>query len=265
MVRALRIEEVRSDLRPVRSVALTFLLTGLLAVAMSLGPLRTLVGYSADGVRVSALAESAVQIAVAAAVACVAVARGRRLFAGVAAVACAVAVAGVLRAIDPTGSLLDIAALCLLAGAVLLVLIVAGELQSAISAVVRQDVRGSRRWETAEAELHEIQASMRGRRHDVRNILNGVDGSLLVLASERDAMPEGEINRLIAALRQEVYWLQLVVGESIDARSYDLSDLLRALVDVRGSACNDVVTSIEPALVVEGLPTAWPLPSTTSS
>jgi signal transduction histidine kinase len=144
--------------------------------------------------------------------------------------------------------------LCLLAGAVELVVTISGEFQSAISAVVLHDVRGSRRWEAAEAELDEFRTSVRGRRHDVRNILAGVDGTLHVLSSERHAMPAAEVDRLIEAIRQEVQWLQLVLGDGVEPRSYDLSELLRAIIDVRSTARAEILAEIDPGLIVQGRP-----------
>src|SRR6185312_4706075 len=123
--------------------------------------------------------------------------RRRRLLVAVAAMTVAAATATVLRAERPTGLLLDLAALCLLAGAVQLVVTIAGELHSAISAVVLNDVRGTRRWEAAEQELHEMRTTAQGRRHDARNMLNAVDGSLLLLASHRHSMPEPDVDRLL--------------------------------------------------------------------
>lgn len=251
---ALRSEEVRSDLRPVRAITLTFVVTGLLTLPLSVGPLRSLVASSMAGVRIWGVAEAAVELAVGVAVLIVALRRGRHLLVAVGVMLFTVAAASALRAVDPHGPLLDVAALCLLAGAVELVVTSAGDLQGAMNAVVNHDVRGSRRWETAQAELHEMRTSMQGRRHDLRNILAGVDGTLMVLADEAHYMPEDEVKRMITAVRQEVQLLQLVVGDGVEARSYDLSDLLGAIVDVRACGQQGVLTEIQPGLHVQGRP-----------
>ncbi len=59
---------------------------------------------------------------------------------------------------------------------------------------------------------------------------------------------------MITAVRHEVQWLQLVVGESIEARSYYASELLSSLIDVRRSDRAQVLANIEPDLVVQGRP-----------
>ena len=244
---ALRSEEVRSDLRPVRLLTLTFLVTGLLALLLSLWPFGAVVESGIAGIHTWSVTEAVVELCVGVAVMLAAIRRRRRLLVAIAIMLFTVATASVLRAVHPQGPWLDVAAVLLLAGAVELVVTTAGEFQSAISAVVNRGVRGARRWEAAQAELQ-------GRRHDVRNILSGVDGTLMVLADERHGMRQDEVDRMIAAVRQEVQWLQLVVGEGVESRSYDVSELLRALIDVRACGRHQVVADIEPALVVQGRP-----------
>jgi signal transduction histidine kinase len=95
---------------------------------------------------------------------------------------------------------------------------------------------------------------MEGRRHDLRNILNGMDGTLLVLAEQRRSMSESQVDRTIAALRQEIHCLQLLASEGAQACTYDLSELLNAICAIRSSGCGDVTADIEPGLVVEGRP-----------
>lgn len=254
VVLALRSEEVRSDLRPVRALTLAFIVTGVLTLPVTVWPLRSLVASSVAGVRVWNVAEAVIEIAVGVVVLVFALRRGRHLLVAVAIMLFTIATAGVLRSVHPNGLWLDLAALCLLAGAVELVVTTAGDLQSAINAVVNHDVRGTRRWETAQAELHEMRTSMQGRRHDLRNILAGVDGTLMVLADEGHCLPEHEAKRMITAVRHEVQLLQLVVGDGVEARSYDLSDLLSAIVDVRVCGQKKVLTEIQPALHVQGRP-----------
>jgi signal transduction histidine kinase len=251
---ALRYEEVRADLRSVRFITVTFLVTGLAALPFTLWPLRVVLEGTVAGIRSYGVAQAIVALAVAALVAREGVRRQRRLFVAIALMLMTVASASALRAVHPRGPWLDLAALCLLAGAVELVVTISGEFQSAISAVVLHDVRGSRRWEAAEAELDEFRTSVRGRRHDVRNILAGVDGTLHVLSSERHAMPAAEVDRLIEAIRQEVQWLQLVLGDGVEPRSYDLSELLRAIIDVRSTARAEILAEIDPGLIVQGRP-----------
>jgi signal transduction histidine kinase len=255
-LRALASEEVRSDLRPVRYITLTFVITGAFALLLSLWPFDVIVEHTPIATRMLSAGEATAQLVVAMVFLLAGVRRQRRLFVAVGIMVVAVAVSGVLRVVHPHGLWLDLAALFLLAAAVELVVTIAGELQSAISAVVHHDVRGTRRWEAAEAELHEIRLSIQGRHHDVRNVLNAVDGTLLVLTSHRQSMPDEEIDKVIGAIRQEVQWLQLVVGDGSDARSYDLSALVRAIVDVRSTSDDgfDILAEIEPGLTIEGRP-----------
>lgn len=253
VVRALRSEEVRSDLKPVRYITLMFLGTGILAVVLSVWPVRTIWAATTAGIRPWSLAVALTQFVVAAVAIRVGIQRERRLLVAVAAMIIAAATATVLRAARPTGALLDLAALCLLAGAILLVVTVAGELHSAISAVVLNDVRGTRRWEAAERELHEMRTIAQGQRHDARNMLNAVDGSLYLLASHRHSMSESDVDRLLGALRREVQWLQGFV-DTPGASSYDLSELLHGILDVRAAESDTVLAEIEPSLIVDGRP-----------
>lgn len=251
---ALRYEEVRSDLRPVRFVTLTFLVTGLAALPLSVWPLRTIVASELAGIKTWGVAEALIEVGLGIVMLLGAVRRERSLLVAVAIMLFMVAAASALRAVHPSGWWLDVAAACLLAGAVGLVVASAGEFQSAISTVVSHDVRGTRRWEAAQAELHEMRTSLQGRRHDIGNILAGVDGTLMVLADQRGRLRQEEVDGMITAVRHEVQWLQLVVGEGVEARSYDASKLLSSLIDVRRAGRGEVLANIEPDLVLQGRP-----------
>jgi signal transduction histidine kinase len=253
IVRALGTEEVRSDASPVRSLTTAFAVTALLTVPFGIWPLAATFTTQAGRVVVG-LFEAAALIGLALALVVAGIQRRRMLLVGLAATALFVAASNVLRSLYDGGVGLDFAALCLLAGAVELLVAVAGELHSAIGAVVLHDVRGSRRWEAAEAELDEMRTSVQGRRHDLGNMLSALDGTLLVLGTQRHQMAGAEVDRLLGAVRKEVQWLQLVVGGGIEARTYDLSELLWAIADVRASGPHELDTDIEPDLVVRGRP-----------
>jgi signal transduction histidine kinase len=250
---ALRSEEVRSDLRPVRFVTLTFIGVGLIAAVLSVWPVRTIWAGTIAGVRPWSLAEAFAELAVAAVAIREGIRRQRRILVAVGATVIVAATTTVLRVAHPDGVLLDLSALLLLAGAVVLVVTVAGELQSAVSAVVARDLRGTRRWEEAEAELEEMRKTVLGRRHDVRNILNSLDGGLHLLASHRQSMSEPDLDRTLGAVRQEVQVLQMTFGDIADHHSYDLSALLHGIIDVH-LGTNSVSAEIEPTLIVHGRP-----------
>ena len=254
VVMALRIEEVRSDLRPVRFITMALLVTGLLSVPFSVWPLRTVLQSSMSGVRTWGIVEAVLEIGVGLAVLSAGLQRRRRLLLATAGVLFAVAAASMLRAVHPQGLWLDVAALCLLVGAIGLVVTVAGEFQTAITAVVHHDVRGTRRWEATQTELDGILTSLQGQRHDVRNILTGIDGILMVLTAERRCMPEVEIDRTISSVRQEVQWLHVVMGDGAQECSYDVSELLSALIDIRACGRHTILADIAPDLVAQGRP-----------
>jgi signal transduction histidine kinase len=252
--RALRSEEVRSDLRPVRFITLTFIGTGLIALVLSVWPVRSIWANTTAGIRPWNWGEAVAELVIASVAFRAGIQRQRRLLVAVGGVIVVAATATVLRTAHQSGVLLDLAALCLLAGAVVLVVTVGGELQSAISAVAANDLRGTRRWEAAEAQLHEMRTTMQGRRHDMCNILNSVDGNLLLLASHRQSMSGRDVDRTLSAVRQEVQWLQRVFGDSADSSSYDLTELLRGIIDVHASGTERVLAEIEPELMAQGHP-----------
>jgi signal transduction histidine kinase len=215
---------------------------------------RTIWANTIAGIRPWNWGEAAAELLVASIVLRAGIQRERRLLVAVGAVIVVAATATVLRAAHPGGVSLDLSALCLLAGAVVLVVTVGGELQSAISAVAANDLRGTRRWEAAESELSEMRSAMQGHRHDVRNVLNAVDGCLHLLASHRQSMSGLEVDRTLSAVRQEVQWLQMAFGDSADSSSYDLSELLRGIIDVHASGTERVLAEIEPELIARGRP-----------
>jgi signal transduction histidine kinase len=249
-----RRSEFRADLNPVRLVTLAFVATGLIAVVLSVWPLRMITGATITEIRAWSLSVAFVQLVAAVLLLRTGIERQRRLLVAVAVMILAVLIATVLRVEHPGGIWLDVAAVCLLVGAVELVVTIAGDLRSAIKAVVLHDVRGTRRSEAAEAELHEMRTTIRGRSHDVRNVLNAIDGTLFVLGNQRQSMPDADLDRIITSMRQEVQWLQLVMNDSADDRSYDLSELLHGLVDIRSTGTARVRTGIEPGLIVRGRP-----------
>lgn len=249
-----RSDGVHPDLNPVRLVMWTFLATALIAIALTVPPLRMITETTHTDVVAWNLTEAFAQLVVAILLLRAGIERQRRLMIAVAVMIMTVLTASVLRTEHPGGIWLEVAALCLLVGAVQLVVTIAGDVRSAVKAVVLHDVRGTRRSEAAEAELHEMRTTVRGRSHDVRNVLNAIDGTLFVLGNQRQSMPEADIDRVIQSMRQEVQWLQLVMNDSADDRSYDLSELLHGLVEVRSTSTAGVRAEIEPGLIMHGRP-----------
>jgi len=93
------------------------------------------------------------------------------------------------------------------------------------------------------------------RYHDINSMLSALDGTLLVLGSQRDRLPATEVDRLIAAVREEIQSLRDVLGSSGGpVRPYDLSKLLGQLVASCSRATNLVRSEIEPGLDVQGHP-----------
>jgi signal transduction histidine kinase len=63
-----------------------------------------------------------------------------------------------------------------------------------------------------------------------------------------------DVDRTLSAVRQEVRWLQMAFGDIADSNSYDLSELLRGIIDVHESGTERVLAEIEPELIAHGRP-----------
>ncbi len=254
-VRALRGPEVHAGLRPARTVAAAVVVTLALGVPLGLSPSRTLVQAHLGGVGLVDVIEAAGALVLAGLLLVEAIRRRRLLLIGGATLLIAVAAACGAAGLRLSGSWRNLAVLFLAVGAVELVVAVGSDLQSAINAVVLHDVRGRRRWEAAESKLTEVRSSIQGQRHDVRNMLSAIDGTLLLLYTQRDQLPAGDVDRLLAAVRDELHWLQaLVGGGDRDARSYDLGELLAAVVSVRLAGAQQVHCRLQPDIALRGRP-----------
>lgn len=253
--RALRGPEVHAGLRPARTVAAAVALTLALGLPLGLSPTRSLVQAHVAGVGLVDLVEAVGALVVAGLLLAEAARRRRLLLIGGATVLVAVGAACGAAGLHLHGAWRNLAVLFLLVGAVELVVAVGSDLQAAINAVVLHDVRGRRRWEAAESQLTEVRTTVQGQRHDVRNMLSAIDGTLLALSSQRDQLPAADVDRLLAAVRDELHWLQaLVGGGERDARSYDLAELLAAVVSVRLANTQQVHCQLQPDISLRGRP-----------
>ncbi|HXZ99054.1 MAG TPA: sensor histidine kinase [Candidatus Binatia bacterium] len=141
----------------------------------------------------------------------------------------------------------------LLAGAVQLVLVAGADLHAVIRTLVRNDVRGRRRWIAAEDELARARRAYRGTSHDVTSMLSAVDGTLLVLSRQPNQLSAEERDRLIAGVRGQLQQLRTALAtDAGDARWYDLSELLRGLAVVHASDIHSLRSDIELGLDVHG-------------
>lgn len=252
-LRALREPEVRADVRPVAWLIGAPSAVAVVSGALALSPMRSvLANPRADAV--VGLVEAGVALACAVMMLAAAISRGRLLLAATATMVLAVGLAVSVVSLDPAGVWASLPSAALMVGAVALISTVVPGLQLAVRAVVLHDVRGSRRWETAESELLELRLSTQGRRHDVGNMLAAIDGTLLVLTTKRDELPAGEVDRLVAAVREEVHLLRQVVADDHDHRSYSISSLLSSVVSVHMAARRGIRARIQHGIMVKGRP-----------
>lgn len=253
MWRALSSPEVRSDLHPIRSIAVALAVVAALSVLSSPVGLHIVTGRVAS-IRTTDLVEAVAAVSLAGVLLAAAIHRRRLLLVGAAAMVLAVGASSAVVGLHPPGPWSELPPTFLLVGAVIMVVAALSDVQQAISAVVLHDVRGSRRWEAAEAQLLAVRETFQGQRHDVRNMLAAIDGTLLVVATARQGLPDADVDRLLEAVRREVHWLQVLVGGDGDARSYDVSELLEALTSVHTAGRRGLTIDIEPDLAVHGRP-----------
>jgi signal transduction histidine kinase len=143
----------------------------------------------------------------------------------------------------------------LVVGAGQLLLVAAADLRAAFGEVALRDVRGRRRWIAAESEVDRLRRSQRGRRHDIASMLSAVDGSLMVLAEQREQLSADISERLISAVRGQIQ--QLMASLAPDGGSpqrYDVSALLRELAAVHASALPGLRIAVPEDLELEGRP-----------
>jgi signal transduction histidine kinase len=255
---ATRLPEVQAGLRPGRFICLALAGTALLAWVVSSTPLTAVLGWRLGPLRCVDAGETAVCLAMALALFVWGARSGRPLFVGAGTIALCLAGATLALSI-PSSSLAGpwvcLPSLFLLVGAGGQLVAVGACVQSAVDRVVLKDLRGRRRWEAAETQLAQARHNYQGQRHDIHSMLSAVDGTLLVLAHQRDSLPAQEVDRLMNAVRDEVRELrQLLSPEASSSRPYDLSHLLGTIVAVRATAGCRVVPALEPGLMVQGRP-----------
>jgi len=157
--------EVRSDLRPGRLIGFAFAVAIILAVPPVVSPARAIITAKAAGAPIVGIVEAVACFVLAAVMMVKSVRQGRLLWVGAAATllgaggASAAISAG---ATDVAGTWSVLPSLLLLYGALWLAVTVWAPLRRAISLVVLQDVRGRRRWETAEVRLTEASTAYQG-------------------------------------------------------------------------------------------------------
>jgi signal transduction histidine kinase len=145
--------------------------------------------------------------------------------------------------------------LFLLGGAVACLASVGTSVRQDFRRVVLQDLRGRRRWEAAEEHLASARRRYAGERHDINSLLSALDGTMMVLASQRKSLPSSEVDRLFGAVREEIQALRSVLAaESTARRLYDLSHLLRTIVAVRQAGTGRVNIEVEAGMVALGRP-----------
>lgn len=251
---SIRLPEVCGGLRPVVIAAWAFGLALVVALPLAV----PLAGAGEHGIPMAV-------VRAAEAVACLGVAvplliRGIRhhhaLFVGIGGVvasmasACAMVSAGWWTGVGvPPGP----PTLFLAAGAIQLLLLVVADLHSALTAVVRRDVRGRRRWTAAESEAGRLRQLARGRRHDVSSMLAAVDGTLMVLIQHKDGITQEGSNRLIGSVRGQIQQLMAMLAlDAQAARRYDASALLWDAVAIHGAGLSRLQASVPPGLLLEG-------------
>lgn len=251
---SLRLPEVCGGLRPAVIAAWAFGLALVVAVPLAV----PLVGAREPGFPMAVVraAEAVACLGVAVPLLIRGVRRDHPLFVGIGGVvaamasACAMVSAGLWTGVGvPPGP----PTLFLAAGAIQLLLLVVADLHSALTAVVRRDVRGRRRWTAAESEAGRLRQLARGRQHDVSSMLAAVDGTLMVLIQHPEGITQEGSNRLIGSVRGQIQQLMAMLAlEAKPARRYDVSALLRDAAAIHGAALSRLQASVPPGLLLEG-------------
>lgn len=254
---ALRSTEISSALRPAAVVAAMLIVPVVLSLPLGLSPARVLALGSVGGFEVMKLIDFVACTVMAVILVKEGYRRHRLLFVATGAALLSIGAACLSSSNASTAATTwrSLPSLFLLAGAAVLLAVVAEEARSATSAVVHNDVRGRRRWESAETQLADVQNGDQGQRHDITSMLSAVDGTLLVLSRGRDLFPTQEVDRLMAAVREQIHWLQALLVECDGAaRTYNLSEVLQGIVSVRAVGPQPIRCEVPPGLEVRGRP-----------
>ena len=254
----LRLPEVRAGLSPVRFMMPMLAAAPLLALGLAFSPARVLLTGQLDGFLVIDAVEAAACVLVSGTL----LVRGsqvrRTLYTNTGVVV--LSAGGACAALsDPglalAGAWANLPALFLLAGAVVRLVAVSTVVRSSFERVVLHDMRGRRRWQAAEDALGHARFAYQGQSHDINSMLSAVDGTLLVLANQRDLLPAHDVDRLMGAVREQVHAVRdLLAGSVASVRPYDLSHLLSEIVAIRATAPNPVVAEVEAGLELQGHP-----------
>lgn len=256
--RAMRGPEVRAGLRPVVLMGSSAAAATLPALVVAFSPASIVVSFRPGGVGVAYLLEAAAGAPIAILLLIEGLRRGRVLLVGSA--AAVLSVAGMCGSLGSgtalgTGTWSSLPGLFLLVGALELIVVVTGELGSAISAVVLHDVRGRRRWEAAETELTKVRTTYEGQDHDITSMLSAVDGTLFVLSTQRDRIPGQEVDRLMMAVRDQIENVRnLLAKQEREREAYDLSELIENLVALRSCEEHRVTCELEAGVLARGRP-----------
>ena len=250
--------EVRSDLRPAAVAAAGLLIPLALATPIAFSPARVIVTSQPGGVGVAEALE-ALACVLGAVVALREAVRRRRLLHGATAAALfAVGAASGITASGVTASSRAwsiLPSLLLVAAATALLTTVVGKVNSALRAVVDVDLRGRRRWEAAESQLALLRRVQLGQEHDINSTLGAVDGALLVLQHHGDRLSRERADQLISASREQINWLRtLLLGGDGSTTSYNVSELLGAVVSLRSGGPQAVSCNVSPDLRIVGRP-----------
>ncbi|MHB1510809.1 MAG: sensor histidine kinase [Acidimicrobiales bacterium] len=252
-----RSPETRADLHP-SSALIVAALPLFLALPIAFSPARLLVTGSLGGVHPIGIVEVLACLATAGLLLRKGIRLGRLLFVATGTLVLGAALTCVMATVSYTNqgeAWTGLPALVLLAGAVALLAAVAADLRAAIHVVVRHDTRGRRRWEEAETQLALWQKIRQGQAHDMSNALSAVDGTLLSLQRGRDRLSSDTVDRLTAAVRDQIDWLRtLLAGQDGPARRYDVTRLLSALVDLRQDSSPAVHLHAEEGIEAYGHP-----------
>ncbi|HYA45671.1 MAG TPA: HAMP domain-containing sensor histidine kinase [Acidimicrobiales bacterium] len=255
---ALRLPEVHSRLRPARFMLPVLAAALILSVGLAVSPVGPLLACGLHGVFLLEAIEAGGCLLVAAALLRRGIRAGRVLFVCVG--AALLSLSGACAALSDAGLGLKgpwvtLPGTFLVVGAMTRLLTAGADVKLALQRIVRNDVRGRRRWEAAESALSHARLSYQGQRHDINSVLSAVDGTLLVLTSERDRLPAKDVSRLLTAVREQVQVLRgLLSAGRAPAGHYDLSHLLGTIIATRATTEDPVLSQVEEGLQVEGRP-----------
>jgi signal transduction histidine kinase len=248
--------EVDAHLRPAPFMIAVLALVPAGAAAIYLLPIEAVLGYREAGVVVVDMAASLAGLGTGVLLLVRAARGGRAPFTETGAVTVALAAAWAVLAWCPPGrggAWASLPSMFLLAAATVALALAATRLTVVVRQVVLHDVRGRRRWEAAERELARVRGTYQAQRHDINSMLSAIDGTLMVLTSQRLSMTGSEVDRLTNAVRNEVTSLRSMLAGPQAPATYDLSQLCITVTAVH-AASGRIRATIADGLVVQGHP-----------